>query len=124
MSINILLGAERAPVWPAGRDNGALGPSDSSDSGSDAGGMAPQADTDRQGTGERSSVAGNPIQEGADILPDRVIGDPDDAQVDPDEPREARAGVPLDPDTAQALNFDDDAIEDPTPRGTTRAPKA
>ena len=39
-----------------GHDNHALGPGDSSDSGSDMTNIATEADTDSHGTGERASV--------------------------------------------------------------------
>ena len=69
-----ILGGEPAPVNPAGRDTDALGPSDSSDSGSDALGTGEiHADSDAAGTGERGAVAGGDGREGGDILPDRVV---------------------------------------------------
>jgi hypothetical protein len=77
-----------------GRDTGALGPSDSSDSGSDIAGAkrhefdrdteldehaletgdaALASDTDRTGTGERSSAEGDSTRfDDTDINPDRV----------------------------------------------------
>lgn len=39
MGTSSILGGQRAPIEPAGRDAGALGPSDSSDSGSDMAGV-------------------------------------------------------------------------------------
>lgn len=103
MGHSSLLGIERAPAVPAGRDNAALGPGDSSDSGSDLAGldaldrgdpslpvdaamrddasrslMSPDAMTggasDSSGTGERRS-AGNDAgsREAADIGVDRVF---------------------------------------------------
>lgn len=64
-----------------GNDTGSLGPSDSSDSGSDvAGGTAAgdmASDSDAAGTGERPGVARND-QAGADIGVDRTV-DPQDA---------------------------------------------
>ncbi|CAN7610992.1 chemotaxis protein [Trinickia sp. LjRoot230] len=77
-----------------GRDTGALGPSDSSDSGSDTAGAKRHdfdrdteldehaietgdaelaSDTDRAGTGERSSADGDStLTDDADIEPDRI----------------------------------------------------
>jgi hypothetical protein len=77
-----------------GRDTGALGPSDSSDSGSDiagakrhdfdrdteldehaleAGEAELNSDTDRAGTGERASADGDStLEEDADIQPDHI----------------------------------------------------
>ncbi|MES3002684.1 MAG: hypothetical protein V4787_18485 [Pseudomonadota bacterium] len=74
MAYSSILGAETAPIVPSGRDAELLGPSDSSDSGSDALGTDElHADSDSRGTGERGSVAGRDAREGADILPDRVV---------------------------------------------------
>lgn len=83
-------GSSEAP----GRETGALGPSDSSDSGSDIAGAKRHefdkdteldqhaleigdaelaSDTDRAGTGERSSADGDStLSEDADIEPDRI----------------------------------------------------
>jgi hypothetical protein len=47
---------EAAPRQSDGHDNASLGPSDSSDSGSDRAGLAGNADSDAAGTGERPSV--------------------------------------------------------------------
>lgn len=100
-----LLGAERAPAIPAGRDVGSLGPSDSSDSGSDTMGIEDRGegdlglptdvalgedrefpgehpgsrggDSDAAGTGERASASNERHgADGADIGLDRVIGEP------------------------------------------------
>jgi hypothetical protein len=74
MAHSTLLGADIAPTHPSGRDAELLGPSDNSDSGSDAVGTAEsRADSDSRGTGERGAVAGNDGREGGDILPDRVV---------------------------------------------------
>ncbi len=94
-----------APAVPAGRDVDALGPSDSSDSGSDVQGERPMAtapdnaaelgalpvesgtDTDSTGTGERGSATGEDPAPAADIQPDRIIERSDSAVPDlpPDE---------------------------------------
>lgn len=68
-----------------GHGTGALGPSDSSDSGSDVQGAAEElgdagldSDSDRNGTGERSSASPDgEVKDGADIAPDHIekIGD-------------------------------------------------
>lgn len=64
-----------------GHGTGALGPSDSSDSGSDMQGAQPpgpgdtelDSDSDRHGTGERASVGGDsPAPDGGDIDVDHV----------------------------------------------------
>ena len=69
-----------------GHGTGALGPSDSSDSGSDVQGAPPpgpgdtelDSDSDRQGTGERASVGGDtPAPDGGDIDVDHIESLPD-----------------------------------------------
>jgi len=90
----------------SGRETGALGPSDSSDSGSDVAGAKRHefdkdteldehalelgdaelaSDTDRGGTGERSSADGDStLTEDADIEPDRIeTPDLPDADLEP-----------------------------------------
>jgi len=74
---------ESAPKT-AGGDTRTLGPSDSSDSGSDvAGGMSAQEldnDSDATGTGERAPAgASDDLREAADIAPDAIV-DADGAQ--------------------------------------------
>lgn len=62
-----------------GHDTRSLGPSDSSDSGSDVAGPSEDdlfvdADTDRHGTGERISVGNEgDVDANADITPDRIV---------------------------------------------------
>lgn len=74
MAYSSILGADVAPQQPSGRDADLLGPSDRSDSGSDSiGTFEPHADSDSGGTGERGTVAGPDVREGADIMPDRVV---------------------------------------------------
>lgn len=74
MAHSTLLGADIAPTLPSGRDADLLGPSDNSDSGSDAAGTAEaRSDSDSRGTGERGAVAGSDGREGGDIMPDRVV---------------------------------------------------
>lgn len=69
-----------------GHGTGALGPSDSSDSGSDVQGARPpgpgaselDSDSDAQGTGERASVGRDtPAPDGADIDVDHIESMPD-----------------------------------------------
>lgn len=89
MARSSILGGERAPVRSPGHDTSALGPSDSSDSGSDvqnehgfdalgAGAIGADradlaSDSDACGTGERgAAVHDTDIVEGADIAPDRI----------------------------------------------------
>jgi len=74
MAYSSILGADQAPSHPSGRDADLLGPSDNSDSGSDAVGThEAHADSDAVGTGERGSVTPGELFEGSDIMPDRVI---------------------------------------------------
>ena len=100
MTNSPLLGGERAAQHASGKDVDALGPSDSSDSGSDVQGehslrgegdhadelgsliVNTASDSDSSGTGERGSATGRDGPDGADISPDQVIGPagaPDDA---------------------------------------------
>ena len=74
MAYSSILGADPAPAQPSGRSSDLLGPSDSSDTGSDALGTGEShADSDASGTGERGGVFGADAQEGADIAPDRIV---------------------------------------------------
>ncbi|MBA3773065.1 MAG: hypothetical protein H0X13_11410 [Ramlibacter sp.] len=88
MAYSSILGADMAPAQPSGRGADLLGPSDNSDSGSDAIGTDEAlADSDAAGTGERGSVIAGEAREGADILPDRVVRLDDGegfAEADPD----------------------------------------
>jgi hypothetical protein len=111
MSQSSILGGERAPQQAKGRSAETLGPSDSSDSGSDIqgasrlktdaeegelGGATPidgDSDSDAMGTGERSAAVPEGARDGADISPDRV----------------ARSKDAL--DSAETIGDDDDSIE-------------
>ncbi|MBC7699681.1 hypothetical protein [Aquabacterium sp.] len=106
MARSSIFGTEQAPRHAPGHDADALGPSDSSDSGSDiqgelhletddfetlsaaisgAGNTDLQSDTDSGGTGERGSAVPEHIREGGDISPDRVILSGEEAlETDPD----------------------------------------
>lgn len=95
MAQSSILGGQRAPAQAAGRDTDTLGPSDSSDSGSDVQGERAhqaaddadigalpadlQSDTDAAGTGERGAAYGDDAEAGSDILPDRIEAGADDA---------------------------------------------
>jgi len=103
MSQSSILGGQKAPTQAPGRDTDALGPSDSSDSGSDVqgehthlasdpddAGAVPadlDSDTDSSGTGERGAAYGNDVDEGADIRPDHVdaISDVGEEAVEADD---------------------------------------
>jgi hypothetical protein len=94
MSHSSILGGDRAPQQAPGRDADTLGPSDSSDSGSDVQGeramptdadnpgelgalpVNRHSDSDARGTGERGSATGDDRDDGADILPDQLLSDP------------------------------------------------
>ncbi|MBL0726646.1 hypothetical protein [Piscinibacter sp. HJYY11] len=90
MATSSILGGNTAPQRPLGTGADLLGPSDSSDSGSDVQGeraLATDADdggtgaipaeldsdTDSRGTGERAAAIGTEPRDGGDIMPDRVI---------------------------------------------------
>jgi hypothetical protein len=90
MANSSILGGSAVPARPAGTGTDLLGPSDSSDSGSDVQGeraLSTEADdggqgalpaeldsdTDATGTGERGAATGREPRDGADILPDRVM---------------------------------------------------
>ena len=109
MSQSSFVGGDRAPQQAKGRGSDVLGPSDTSDSGSDIqsasrlktdteegelGGATPidsDSDSDSMGTGERRSAVPGAGRDGADIGPDRIarskdaldsavrIGDHDDS---------------------------------------------
>ncbi len=74
MAYSSIMGADKAPLQPSGRGSDLLGPSDNSDSGSDALGTSEiHGDSDAWGTGERGAVSGTDAKEGGDILPDRIV---------------------------------------------------
>lgn len=115
MAYSSVLGGSDAPLHPDGRSSGLLGPSDSSDSGSDAlGELGPEeigSDSDRNGTGERASVDMSTDGRGLDILPDHVgrmnktggVSDEGDSvDVDGLADRDDPADLDLDPDDPAA----------------------
>ncbi|OLP07779.1 hypothetical protein BLL52_0875 [Rhodoferax antarcticus ANT.BR] len=97
------MGGKRAATSPLGNDVDALGPSDSSDSGSDVQGernlqgegehadqlgsliVDTSSDSDASGTGERASATGRDGPDGADIAPDKVIGPDGEIEVNSDD---------------------------------------
>jgi hypothetical protein len=111
MSQSSILGGDRAPQQARGRDAETLGPSDTSDSGSDIqgasrlktdaeegelGGATPvdrNSDSDSMGTGERAEAVPEGARDGADIAPDRI----------------ARSKDAL--DSAESITGNDDTIE-------------
>jgi hypothetical protein len=97
MAYSSILGAETAPTVPSGRDAELLGPSDSSDSGSDAMGTSEiHGDSDASGTGERGSVTPGEGREGGDILPDRIVN-MKDGEVVADESADTMTDLDSDP---------------------------
>ena len=110
MTNSSILGGERAARQAPGRDVDALGPSDSSDSGSDV-------------QGEPDSSTGPEIADNADIVPGRIVRA--DADMDADELAEDR----LDTVDVDALESDDeepdpqdDLFDEPRPRDDARRP--
>ena len=114
MGHSSLVGIDHAPLEPPGRDTGALGPSDSSDTGSDMAGIEDQDDgdpgqpvdvamnidarqplqpgdtlsgagSDSAGTGERRSAVSDGGREGADISVDRIFTPGEDGMEDDDQ---------------------------------------
>jgi hypothetical protein len=76
MATSSILGGSKLPEEISGKDMHALGPSDNSDSGSDAVGAYGDdelsSDSDSTGTGERAEVGIDRSQPDADILPDHI----------------------------------------------------
>jgi hypothetical protein len=103
MATSSLLGIDSDNIPPLHSATGidSLGPSDASDSGSDSAGAysdEPDSDTDRFGTGERSSADLSEHSSAQDILPDHIEAmgvDGTDAPDAPDEgmDTEAEAGT-------------------------------
>jgi hypothetical protein len=104
MATSSILGGDYPPAEPKGTDVDSLGPSDTSDSGSDvrtsrersaipedaAEGAVPvahESSSDAEGTGERASADAPPVEPDADILPGIVPGSAADvaASVDQDD---------------------------------------
>jgi hypothetical protein len=104
MATSSIQGGDAAPTLPSGVDVESLGPSDSSDSGSDVRqqrrmATAPDAPdelgalparrastTDATGTGERASAAGDAEdRDGDDLLPDRAVDGLAEDSPDPDD---------------------------------------
>jgi hypothetical protein len=94
----------REQLLPPGSDMRSIGPSDSSDSGSDVVGLGNlDSTTDRYGTGERASVElddESELRPDADIEPDRIV-----------EARQAGLGGGLDQAEAAQLGITDEEIE-------------
>jgi hypothetical protein len=114
MAYSSIMGANVAPVHSSGRNSDALGPSDNSDSGSDAAGTFEAiADSDSMGTGERGSASPADAPEGADILPDHVV-----AVSEEEEALATGEGFPdNDPDANEYTDLDADVEGDPDAEG-------
>lgn len=83
MATSSILGGQHLPEHVRGKDTNALGPSDNSDSGSDAQGAygddEMSSDSDAAGTGERASAGLGLDASDADILPDHIEGEEDES---------------------------------------------
>jgi hypothetical protein len=120
MAYSSILGGDPAPAQPSGRGSDLLGPSDNSDSGSDAMGTQEiHGDSDGSGTGERGSVYGPDAVEGADIAPDRVVSLDANADEDTDlgaavqDGPGSGSGYPeADPDGQEFTDLDSDSDSD------------
>jgi hypothetical protein len=132
MASSSIQGGERTPARPSGSNVDALGPSDSSDSGSDVQhehrmpgsadsrdefGSVPahvQSTSDAQGTGERASATGDAeATDGADIAPD-ALADAEGAELDAADADLAADDVDVDElgvDTSEADDGLDDDLE-------------
>ena len=132
MANSSILGGEHAAPHPRGTDVDALGPSDSSDSGSDvqtdrrrsalpdaaSEGALPiphGSTSDAAGTGERASADASAPQVDADILPTRVGTLPQDAldaAVSSDDPHMAAAHELASGDDSDAEDAEDPDTQD------------
>ena len=122
MSQSSFVGGGRAPQRAKGRGSDALGPSDTSDSGSDIqsasrlktdteegelGGATPidsGSDSDSMGTGERRSAVPGAGRDGADITPERIARSKDAL--------DSAVRIGNDDDSIEALADDESAGED------------
>ena len=105
MATSSILGGSHVPEESIGKDTRALGPSDNSDSGSDAQGAygddEMSSDSDAAGTGERATAGTGMEKPDTDILPDHLEGEPAGEGV------ELEAGL----DSVESLAVDDDDDE-------------
>ena len=126
MANSSILGGVSAPGHPDGKNVDALGPSDSSDSGSDVQGersmpTAPDNagewgavvteggnESDASGTGERASADAESPRDGDDILPDRVVDAAGEQDMDPD----ALAASDVLSAEAEDLAADDEQVDE------------
>lgn len=125
MATSSLLGidTDHLPATHSATGIDSLGPSDASDSGSDSAGAygsEPDSDTDRFGTGERSSVQADEPADAKDILPDHIedgvrdetdaSAGPDSGMVDTDRGR-GTGNAALTPDDLPGGNDTEEAVE-------------
>jgi len=113
MATSSILGGTKLPEEISGKDLQSLGPSDNSDSGSDAvgayGNDAMSSDSDAAGTGERASADGENNPADADIRPDHIEKV---ASVDPDMDLDGDAGDEFnDLGEVEELAGDDDELD-------------
>lgn len=88
----IMQSGEEIPEVDIGRDNAALGPSDTSDSGSDVPESSRGRDSDSQGTGDRAGV--EPIELESppeDLEAERIVGE-DEAGISHSRPDPVKNG--------------------------------
>ena len=130
MATSSILGGDRPPTQSSGRDTDALGPSDTSDTGSDIQGergfdaldegeigaerVDQGSDTDAEGTGERGpAVLRSGTVEGADIAPDHIEGGDADAESADAIDDDARLTESLADDTDEVIEDEgDEDIDD------------
>ena len=112
MTNSSILGGQRPPEHIFGKDINALGPSDNSDSGSDAQGAygddEMSTDSDAEGTGERASAGPGLEVFDADIMPDHIEGPPDDMAFGEDAESELADVDSLASDESDGLDDMDD----------------
>lgn len=108
MKTSSILGGQHLSGHVRGKDTNALGPSDNSDSGSDAQGAYGDdelaSDSDAVGTGERASAGADMVLSDADILPDHIEGEEDESLSDD--------GIDLDADLAEVHDLAVDESDD------------
>lgn len=134
MTNSSILGGARAVRRARGKDVDALGPSDSSDSGSDVQGEGVMTtgadqpdefgampveggtDSDARGTGERGSATGRDVPAGADITPDRIVQTGADADDLVDADRLDASEIDLIAEDEQDDDAQEDLFEEPRSR--------
>lgn len=123
MATSSITGGARAPRQPSGADLASLGPSDSSDSGSDSLGTRNRqvlaSDSDATGTGEDPLSEGLQVQ-GSDILPDHLVRMSELAGwADATADAQRWADESVAQEAEQALDVPGSALDDPDLMDTT-----